>query len=220
MPIKTRINAVLIAALLAASGLAAAGEASASKGASGQGDRQMSWSFDAQDAGGAPAGAEVFGGAWAVRSVPDAPSPPNVLCQSAEESYPAIMLGSGDYRDVAVSTRFKPISGRIDQAAGLLFRIRDRDNYYIVRANALENNVNLYKYVRGLRFPIKEAAAPVASGKWQQLRVEASGERIRAFLAGQVVLDVLDGTIASGGVGLWTKADSQTCFDDVEIEAR
>ena len=85
-------------------------------------------------------------------------------------------------------------------------------------ANALENNVNLYKYVDGRRSDLKDGHAKVESGKWQELCVEARGQTLRGFLNGQPVVETMDPTFSSaGGVGLWTKADSQTCFDDVEV---
>lgn len=150
-----------------------------------------------------------------VRAEPDAPSQPNVLCQTASAPFPALHLTDVVYTDVVVSARFKPISGSADQAAGLIFRIQDKDNYYIVRANALEDNVNIYKYVSGQRLRIKEASAPVASGQWQELRAEVAGNRIRGYLNGQLVVEATDDTFAAGGIGLWTKADSVTCFDNV-----
>jgi hypothetical protein len=153
-----------------------------------------------------------------VRAEVDAPSPPNALCQTGQADFPAIMLDPKPYADVAIVARFKPISGSTDRAAGVIFRIKDKNNYYILRANALENNVNLYKYVDGRRSDLKDGQAKVASGQWQELRVEARGQVLRGFLNGQPVVETTDGTFtAPGGVGLWTKADSQTCFDDVEV---
>jgi 3-keto-disaccharide hydrolase len=217
---KTRVGTLTIffAALLASSyALALTGEKLEVKGEGPPPLRQSAWTFDENSAGGPPAGAEVFSGDWAIRPEPDAPSPPNVLCQTAESPFPALMLGGEEYKDVTLSTWFKPISGRSDQAAGILFRIRDPDNYYIVRANALEDNVNLYKYENGRRSLIQENNAKVASGQWQELMVKVVGDQIRAFLQGQSVLDARDGTFKTGKVGLWTKADSQTCFDDITV---
>src|SRR5207247_11224795 len=97
------------------------------------------------------------------------------------------------------------------------FRVQDKNNYYILRANALENNVNLYKYAGGRRSGIKEASATVAKGTWQELRVEAVGNHLRGFLNGKLAVEATDDSYNSGGVGLWTKADSVTCFDDVEV---
>jgi hypothetical protein len=176
------------------------------------------WTFDADAAGSLPAGAQAFSGAWAVRAETDAPSAPGALCQTGTAEFPAIMLDSRPYADVVVVAKFKPISGSQDRAAGLIFRIKDGRNYYILRANALENNVNLYKYVDGRRSDLKDGQAKVASGEWQELRVEVQGHSLRGFLNGQPVVEANDTTFtAAGGIGLWTKADSQTCFDNVQV---
>ncbi len=102
------------------------------------------WTFDTDQVGGLPNAAQAFTGQWAVRNEPDAPSPPNALCQTGQAEFPALQLDAGPYTDLTLATRFKAISGREDQAAGLIFRVQDRDNYYILRANALEDNVNFY----------------------------------------------------------------------------
>jgi hypothetical protein len=183
----------------------------------GPGAQSASWTFDQDAPGSLPAGSEMFAGQWAVRAEPDAPSKPNALCQTGTAQFPAIALSSAVYGDVVVTARFKPISGREDQAAGIIFRVQDANNYYILRANALEGNVNLYKYASGQRAGIKDGSATVASGKWQELRVEATGDRLRGFLDGKLVVEATDATYKAGRVGLWTKADSVTCFDDVAV---
>jgi len=176
-----------------------------------------SWNFDSDAGGSAPSGAEVFAGTWVVRAQADAPSKPNVLCQTGNAEFPAVALGTALYADVTVTMRFKPISGTVDQAAGIISRVQDKDNYYIVRANALETNVNLYKYAGGKRSGIKDGSAKVAQGQWQELRLEATGDRLRGFLNGQLVVEATDSTYTAGRIGLWTKADSVTCFDDVVV---
>ena len=174
------------------------------------------WSFDGDPVGGLPTGVVAFDGAWAVRAEAGAPSAPNALCQTGTAEFPALALGDAVYADVILSARVKPIAGKTDRAAGLIARVQDRDNYYILRANALENNVNLYKYVGGTRDVIKEGKVTVPSGQWGELRLEIVGNRLRGFYNGQVVVEAVDDTFAVGKVGLWTKADSQTCFDDVD----
>jgi hypothetical protein len=178
------------------------------------------WMFDGDEAGGLPAGAEVFAGDWAVGAEPDAPTPPNVLRQTGTAPFPALCLGDRVYTDVVVSARFKPVSGRADQAAGILFRIQDRDNYYILRANALEDNVNFYLYASGRRSSLAGRSVRVPSGQWHELRVEVTGNRFRGFLNDQPVVEATDDAYRAGRVGLWTKADSVTCFDDVRVTAR
>jgi hypothetical protein len=181
------------------------------------------WSFDDLDPGSLPAGAEVLSesrfGEWAVREEPGAPSPPNALCQMGMAEFPSVALSAGVYVDLVMSTRFKPISGRVDQAAGLIFRIQDKDNYYILRANALEGNVNFYKYASGRRSALQESAANVVANEWQELRVEVVGTEFRGYLNGRQVVEASDDAYPAGRVGLWTKADSVTCFDDVEVKA-
>src|SRR5712692_5663699 len=88
------------------------------------------WSFDADQAGGLPSGAQAFSGSWAVRGESDAPSAPNALCQTGTAEFPAIMLDPKPYTDVVVVARFKPISGSTDRAAGLIFSFKDKSNYY------------------------------------------------------------------------------------------
>jgi hypothetical protein len=124
------------------------------------------------------------------------------------------------YTDAAIEASFKPISGREDQAAGIIFRIQDKDNYYIVRANALEGNVNVYKYVRGRRIFVKGTDAKVSSNTWQRLGVEVTGSKIRGSLNGQPMDEATDDTFKAGKIGLWTKADSVTCFDNVRVTRR
>ena len=175
------------------------------------------WTFDKDQAGKLPVGATVFAGNWAVRTESDAPSSPNALCQTGYAEYPALSLGDKVYTDVTVTARFKPVSGKSDRAAGIIFRIQDKDNYYILRANALEDNVNIYKYVGGRRRAIQESSAKVPSGTWLELRVEVKGNHIRGFLNGKQVVESTDNSFKAGKIGLWTKADSVTCFDNVQI---
>ena len=176
------------------------------------------WTFEKEQTGKIPAGATVFAGNWAVRAESDAHNSPNALCQTGYAEYPALSLSDTVYGDVTVTARFKPLSGESDRAAGIIFRIRDKDNYYILRANALEDNVNIYKYVGGSRKVIQESSAKVPSGTWQELRVEAKGSRIRGFLDGKQVVEATDTTFKDAGmIGLWTKADSSTCFESVQV---
>jgi hypothetical protein len=181
----------------------------------------LTWSFDDLAKGDLPAGSEVLSetrlGGWTVRAEADAPSAPNALCQTGVGEFPAIALSDLVLDDVVMTSRLKPISGRVDQAAGLIFRIQDGSNYYILRANALEGNVNLYKYASGRRSLIKEASVNVNSGEWQELQVEVIGNHFRGPLNGAPVVEATDDDYPAGRVGLWTKADSVTCFDDVLV---
>jgi hypothetical protein len=114
-----------------------------------------------------------------------------------------------------VEVKFKSIAGREDQAGGVVWRFTGPRSYYVARANALENNVSLYYMWLGLRRTIQYVDAPVPAGQWNTLRVEFQGERIKVILNGKTYIDVRDGHIsAAGQVGVWTKADSVTAFDD------
>lgn len=177
----------------------------------------MRWTFDGDTAGGLPGGARVFAGTWAVRGEPGAPSAPNALCQTGQAEFPAVGMSDTSYTNFSMLARFKPISGRTDQAAGLIFRVQDANNFYIFRANALENNANLYRYRNGKRTIIKEGSAKVSRGVWQDIRVDATGGDLKGFVNGSLVVQITDAGFDTGGVGLWTKADSVTCFDDVSV---
>jgi hypothetical protein len=181
---------------------------------------EVKWTFDTDSVGGLPRGSEEFSGSWIVRDEADAPTSPNALCQTASAEFPALSLGDSIFGDVLVSARFKPISGETDQAAGIVFRVQDRDNYYIARANALEDNLDIYKYAKGQRSLVASGDVEVPSGLWQELSVDVSGDKIQAFLSGRLVVEAEDSDYAAGKLGLWTKADSVTCFDDVAAIAK
>ena len=152
---------------------------------------------------------------WAVQADGSAPSKPNVLQQSGSGAFPWCVMPKTAVENGFVEVRFKSISGREDQAGGVIWRWKDGDNYYIARANALENNVSLYHTSGGRRITIKYVDAPVPRNVWHTLRVEFSGKRIKVALNGKTYIDLEDTHITgSGAVGLWTKADSVTAFDD------
>lgn len=152
---------------------------------------------------------------WAVETDPTAPSAPNVLKQSGAGTFPWCVKKGTALTDDVVEVKFKPISGNEDQAGGLVWRWKDGDNYYVARANALENNVSLYYTQSGRRNTIKYVDAPVAKNQWHTLRVEFIGKRIRVVLDGKRYIELDDERITgSGAVGVWTKADSVTAFYD------
>jgi hypothetical protein len=138
-----------------------------------------------------------------------------VLKQSGVGEFPWCVRTAASLADGFVEVKFKPLSGRDDQAGGVVWRWKDGDNYYVARANALENNVSLYYTQNGRRNTIKYVDAPVAANVWHTLRSEFIGNRIRILLDGKAYIEMDDGHIAgSGAVGVWTKADSVTAFDD------
>ena len=152
---------------------------------------------------------------WTVEKDDAAPSPPNVLKQSGSGDFPWCVKKGVSVADGFVEVKFKPISGREDQAGGVVWRWKDGNNYYVARANALENNVSLYHTEDGRRKTIKYVDAPVAGNRWHTLRAEFQGARIRVMLDGKAYIELSDSHIAGpGAVGVWTKADSVTAFDD------
>jgi hypothetical protein len=171
--------------------------------------------------------------AWEVRADSSAPSQPNVLAQTSADKtsyrFPLAIADEGAFRDLDLSVKFKPISGSVDQAAGVVWRLKDANNYYIVRANALENNVVLYKVENGKRtdLPLKGEGrtygkkSNVPTGQWSKLRVVAAGNLFEVFVNSQKLYEVEDNTFTEAGkVGLWTKADSVTYFDDLRVTAK
>ncbi len=152
---------------------------------------------------------------WKVETDPSAPSPPNVLKQSGTGTFPWCVKQSAQITDGFVEVKLKPLAGREDQAGGIVWRFKDADNYYVARANALENNVSLYRTERGRRITVKYITAPVAANQWHTLRVEFSRQTIKVRLDGTQYIEVKDTHITgAGAVGVWTKADSVTAFDD------
>lgn len=174
-----------------------------------------STSFDADAIGAAPADwqcGSTGGGAprWTVES----DGARKVLKQSGAAPFPWCVKKGASLTDGSVEVRFKPLAGREDQAGGVVWRWKDGDNYYICRANALENNVSLYYTERGRRRTIKYVDAPVAGNAWHTLRAEFKGNRIKVMLDDKTYIELDDSHISgAGGVGVWTKADSVTIFD-------
>ncbi len=181
--------------------------------------------FDSASVGELPAGwlAGATGrGAprWIVERAPDAPSAPNVLKQSGSGTFPWCVKKGVAIESGFVEVKFKPLSGKEDQAGGVVWRWKDGDNYYVARANALEDNLSLYYTEGGSRKTIRYVDAPVARTQWHTLRVEFAGKRIKVILDGTARIELDDAHIAgAGAVGVWTKADSVTLFDDFTFGA-
>ena len=152
---------------------------------------------------------------WAIETDSSAPSAPNVVRQSGVGDFPWCVKKDVALADGFVEVKFKPQSGRDDQAGGVVWRWKDGDNYYVARANALENNVSLYYTQRGRRITLNYVNAPVSPNGWHVLRAEFRGTRIRVLLDGKAYVEQDDSHIrAAGAMGVWTKADSVTAFDD------
>lgn len=155
---------------------------------------------------------------WTVEADPTAQNGANVLKQSGSGDFPWCVKQDVSIADGFVEAKFKPVSGREDQAGGVVWRWKDGDNYYVARANALENNVSLYYTTEGRRHTIQYQEAPVAARVRHTLRVDFVGNRIQVELDGKRYIDVADDHISGAGrVGVWTKADSVTLFDTVSF---
>jgi hypothetical protein len=165
---------------------------------------------------------------WTVEEDPKARSKARVVKQSGTATYPLLLKDGTSIKDGFVEIWFRAISGSNDRAAGIVWRARDPNNYYVARANALEDNVVAYKTVNGTRSALDIVErkggygvnVPVPSGQWHALRVEFAGSRFKVIFNGKPVFEVEDGTFSEAGqIGLWTKADSVMSFDDVSYGA-
>lgn len=137
-----------------------------------------------------------------------------VLRQTGSGTFPWCVRRGTSLADGFVEVKLRPQAGRQDQAGGVVWRWKNGDNYYVARANALENNVSLYYTESGRRSTIKYVDAPVAKDQWHTLRVEFAGRRIRVIFNGKACIEMEDSRISGpGAVGVWTKADSVTAFD-------
>jgi 3-keto-disaccharide hydrolase len=189
----------------------------------------MTLDFEANAVGTLPTGfsSAVTGGggpaSWMVVEDFTALSGGKVLAQTSTDKtsfrFPLCVYDGFTAADLTVSVSFKPVAGTVDQAAGLVARYRDKDNYYVVRANALENNVRLYKIERGNRKQFAGANVKVPSGEWQTLALEVKGTHFWVLLNDTLLFEADDATFKNAGkVGLWTKADSVTYFDDLRVK--
>ena len=203
--------------------------AAATIAASAQEGTMKTWDFERDQADSPPAGFS-FGrtgqgrpGKWVVRVDPDAKAKTHVLAQvdtdDTDYRFPVAVADEPLLKDLRVEVRCKPVSGKTDQACGLVFRYQDENDYYVARANALEDNVRLYHVTAGKRRQFAGWNGKVAGQTWHSLAVEAKGDRFQVFFDGQPVMDARDATFKSAGkVGVWTKADSVTWFADLSVK--
>ena len=190
-------------------------------------------SFDSNQIGAAPQGwTPTLTGSgdpkWTVENDETAPSKSKVLKQSGRATYPLLLKNDSSIKDGFVEIKFKAVAGSQDRAAGVVWRAKDANNYYVTRANALEDNVVLYKTVDGVRSPLDIVGrkggygtdVKVPADTWHSLRIDFSGARFRVSFNGKQLFEVEDSTFADAGkVGLWTKADSVTLFDQITYGA-
>ena len=205
-----RTIVVMIAVVLLASGLTAQNQVKI-------------WSFDTNKPGDIPEGFTNEVGEWKVVADETAPSKPNVLAQLAKSSgskFNITLVSSTDYRDVDLSVKMKSIAGKEDQGGGLVWRAKDAKNYYVARYNPLEDNYRVYKVDKGRRGQMQSANIKHSQG-WHTLRVTMQGDHIQCYYDGKMHMDAKDSTFPEAGkIGLWTKSDAQSHFDDLTVSGK
>lgn len=201
-----RLIAPCLLAAVVASGMIRAGES-----------RKRTWDFESDEPGRIARGFTGEIGTWEVARDGDN----RVMAQKAinpDATFNVALLSEAKFRDVDISVRLKAIAGEVDRGGGLVWRARDRDNYYIARYNPLEDNVRVYKVEDGKRTQLDHADAP-GDGRWHTLRITMTGREINGYLDGKRLLIAEDSTFRHAGrVGLWSKADARSYFDDLTIE--
>jgi hypothetical protein len=190
--------------------------------------RATTWDFEASGAGSSPPGfraartGDGHASQWVVRESAQAPSGTHVLTQvdldDTSNRYPVVVAESPRSRDVRVAVRCKAIAGRVDQACGVVARYAGPEDYYVARANALEDNVRLYHVKAGKRTQLASWSGTIDGGRWYEIALVARGPRLEVSWDGTVVLAIEDETFPDAGLaGLWLKADSSTEFDDLTV---
>jgi hypothetical protein len=166
---------------------------------------------------------KAAGSVWKIVEDTTAPGGPLVLAQTSKNPssvFNICIAENRKYKDVDIAMAFKPVAGEKDQGGGLIWRVQDSNNYYLVRMNPLEDNFWLYKVVNGTRMSLVKVDAQAQAGKWHTMRVVMTGNKIQCYLNGKLLIQQTDDTITEAGkVGLWTKADAQTYFANVQITA-
>jgi hypothetical protein len=188
--------------------------------------------FSKDDAGMLPKGWKAEktgkgeGSVWKVVADKTAPSKKgHVLAQTAagpSALFNLCVATNTNYKDVDVRVAFKAVEGKRDQGGGIVWRYQDANNYYIARINPLEDNYRLYKVVAGKRIQLKtEEGLEVPVGTWHTLRITMAGDQITCYLDGKKHLEAKDDTFTRAGkIGLWSKADAQTYFDDLKVSGK
>lgn len=225
-----RVQALAAAVAIAAAGFVGNPGPNSPTTLSRQATGGVVWNFDSLPTGAPPTGFSFARtgsgrpGQWVVRAATDAPSGSNVLAQEDSDRtdyrFPVAVADAPTFGDVSVSVRCKPVGGRVDRACGIVWRYQDANNYYLTRANALEDNVCWYYVQNGRRIEVKRVHVRVASGVWHSLRADMRGDHVEVYFNGTKLIDVHDSRFrAPGKVGVWTKADSHTLFDDLTATA-
>ncbi len=193
-------------------------------------EKPTEWNFDKESAGQMPAGwkagytnPDKGKAVWAVSEDPTAPSPPYVFSLTKSESAGSVfnlaIAEKASFKDVDLTVKIKANSGKEDQGGGLVWRYKDENNYYICRVNPLESNFRVYKVVEGKRTQLQSADVKAETGKWLTVRAVMAGQHITCYLDGQKQLEATDDTFKDAGkVGLWTKADAASSFDNIVVK--
>jgi phosphoglucomutase len=184
---------------------------------------KKAWTFDTDSTGAIAKGFINEVGKWEVVADSTAPSKHNALAQMAKNSnstFNIALVKDTNYKDLDITVKMKAIAGNMDQGGGIVWRAKDAKNYYVARFNPLEDNYNLYHIVNGRRSEIKGSRVKSSPG-WHTLRVSMAGNHIQCYLDGKKHLDAKDSTFKEGGkIGLWTKSDARTHFDDLEVTGK
>jgi hypothetical protein len=161
-------------------------------------------------------------GEWKVLETERAQSPPHILGQhigkGAEHAYKTVLINGITASDLELHVSFLPIDGKADMGGGLTWRATDDRNYYLTRANPLEQNIRIYRVVKGVRQMLKNFDHIIDVRQWHTLRVLTNGCHVRVFFDDKQVFDLCDQTFSTGRVGLWTKSDAVTYFDDLKLQ--
>lgn len=187
------------------------------------------WTFDNDPTDTLPAEFQVGtlfdgrpAGEWKVIQTDQAKSSPHVLAQllgkGAEHAYKTVLIHGTTASDLELYVSFLPIEGKADMGGGLIWRATDDRNYYLTRANPLEQNIRIYRVVKGVRQMLKNFDQIIDVRRWHSLRVITNGCRVRVFFDGKQVFDLCDQTFTTGQIGLWTKSDAVTFFDDLKLQ--
>lgn len=186
-------------------------------------ENEKKWNFDDDKVGVVPKGFVAEKGSWAVIKDDSAPSKPNVFAQQAKNErsvFNITVVNDSNYKDMELAVKFKAVAGNIDQGGGLVWRYKDIKNYYITRYNPLEENLRVYKVQDSKRIQLQSAVVKAEPG-WHTLKVGMEGNNIEVYYNGKEYLKVKDNTFKEAGkIGLWTKADAVTYFDDLSIESK
>jgi hypothetical protein len=190
---------------------------------------QQLWDFDHEQPGVLPSQFSIGtlfdgrpAGDWQVLATERAKSPPHVLAQlmakGAEHAYKVVLIKEIIASDLNLEVSFLPIQGQADMGGGLIWRATDDRNYYLARANPLEQNIRVYRVEKGVRHMLENFDQTIHVKQWHTLRITHQGCRVIIFYDDKQVFDLCDKTFHAGMIGLWTKSDAVTYFDDLRLQ--